>query len=154
MDISGRQLWLRIAFRQISKDGYKLINIERQRVLGAQTEATIICRKYILDVRVSQLCFEISVENTNIAQNENIMSQCKFVSFKIFFSKKRRRLQNKTQKTFRMPWYEYEPLLIYGCTRSRPGVQVIIPVTHTCKKREIPEIYLRKFFWIFRKILG
>ena len=23
-----------------------------------------------------------------------------------------------------MPWYEYEPLLIYGCTRSRPGVQV------------------------------
>ena len=25
---------------------------------------------------------------------------------------------------------------------------------HTCKKREIPEIYLRKFFWIFRKILG
>ena len=27
-------------------------------------------------------------------------------------------------------------------------------VKHTCKKREIPEIYLRKFFWIFRKILG
>ena len=26
--------------------------------------------------------------------------------------------------------------------------------THTCKKREIAEIYLRKFFWIFRKILG
>ena len=25
---------------------------------------------------------------------------------------------------------------------------------HTCKKREIPEIYLRKFFGIFRKILG
>ena len=25
---------------------------------------------------------------------------------------------------------------------------------HTCKKREIPEIYLRKYFWIFRKILG
>ena len=25
---------------------------------------------------------------------------------------------------------------------------------HTCKKREIPEIYLRNFFWIFRKILG
>ena len=25
---------------------------------------------------------------------------------------------------------------------------------HTCKKREIPEIYLRKLFWIFRKILG
>ena len=25
---------------------------------------------------------------------------------------------------------------------------------HTCKKREIAEIYLRKFFWIFRKILG
>ena len=25
---------------------------------------------------------------------------------------------------------------------------------HTCKKREIVEIYLRKFFWIFRKILG
>ena len=25
---------------------------------------------------------------------------------------------------------------------------------HTCKKREIPEIYLRKFVWIFRKILG
>ena len=25
---------------------------------------------------------------------------------------------------------------------------------HTCKKREIPEIYIRKFFWIFRKILG
>merc|ERR1712179_84541 len=24
----------------------------------------------------------------------------------------------------RMPWYEYEPLLAYGCTRSRPGVQV------------------------------
>merc|ERR1712033_45373 len=24
----------------------------------------------------------------------------------------------------RMPWYEYEPLLTYGCTRSRPGVQV------------------------------
>ena len=27
-------------------------------------------------------------------------------------------------------------------------------VTHTCKKREIPEIYLRNFFWTFRKILG
>ena len=27
-------------------------------------------------------------------------------------------------------------------------------IWHTCKKREIPEIYLRKFFWIFRKILG
>ena len=26
----------------------------------------------------------------------------------------------------RMPWYEYEPLLTYGCTRSRPGVQVDI----------------------------
>ena len=25
---------------------------------------------------------------------------------------------------------------------------------HTCKKREIVEIYLRKYFWIFRKILG
>ena len=25
---------------------------------------------------------------------------------------------------------------------------------HTCKKREIAEIYLRKFFWIFCKILG
>ena len=25
---------------------------------------------------------------------------------------------------------------------------------HTCKKREIPEIYLLNFFWIFRKILG
>ena len=25
-----------------------------------------------------------------------------------------------------MPWYEYEPLLTYGCTRSRPGVQVDI----------------------------
>ena len=25
---------------------------------------------------------------------------------------------------------------------------------HTCKKREIPEIYLRNFFGIFRKILG
>ena len=25
---------------------------------------------------------------------------------------------------------------------------------HTCKKREIAEIYLRKFFWVFRKILG
>ena len=25
---------------------------------------------------------------------------------------------------------------------------------HTCKKREIPEIYLRNFFWIFCKILG
>ena len=25
---------------------------------------------------------------------------------------------------------------------------------HTCKKREIAEIYLRNFFWIFRKILG
>jgi len=25
---------------------------------------------------------------------------------------------------------------------------------HTCKKREIPEICLRNFFWIFRKILG
>ena len=25
---------------------------------------------------------------------------------------------------------------------------------HTCKKREIVEIYLRNFFWIFRKILG
>merc|ERR1712059_2982 len=24
----------------------------------------------------------------------------------------------------RMPWYEYEPLLVYGCTRSKPGVQV------------------------------
>ena len=56
MDISGRQLRLRIAFRQISKDGYKHINIERQRVSGAQTEATIICSRYILDVRVSQLC--------------------------------------------------------------------------------------------------
>ena len=28
------------------------------------------------------------------------------------------------------------------------------PHHHTCKKREIAEIYLRKFFWIFRKILG
>ena len=25
---------------------------------------------------------------------------------------------------------------------------------HTCKKREIAEIYLHNFFWIFRKILG
>ena len=25
---------------------------------------------------------------------------------------------------------------------------------HTCKKRVIPVIYHRKFFWIFRKILG
>ena len=40
----------RIAFRQISKDGYKQINIERQRVRGAQTDATIICSKYILDI--------------------------------------------------------------------------------------------------------
>ena len=29
-----------------------------------------------------------------------------------------------------------------------------IDLKHTCKKREIPEIYLRNFFWIFRKILG
>ena len=25
---------------------------------------------------------------------------------------------------------------------------------HTCKKRVIPVIYHRKYFWIFRKILG
>ena len=25
---------------------------------------------------------------------------------------------------------------------------------HTCKKRVIPVIYQRNFFWIFRKILG
>ena len=29
-----------------------------------------------------------------------------------------------------------------------------IPSSHTCKKREIAEIYIRNFFWIFRKILG
>ena len=29
-----------------------------------------------------------------------------------------------------------------------------IQYKHTCKKQEIPEIYLRKFFWIFHKILG
>ena len=41
------------------------------------------------------------------------------------------------------------------------GLQMIREVTgekcaekHTCKKREIVEIYLRNFFWIFRKILG
>ena len=27
-------------------------------------------------------------------------------------------------------------------------------LTHTCKKRVIPVIYHRNFFWIFRKILG
>ena len=31
---------------------------------------------------------------------------------------------------------------------------IIIGHRHTCKKREIVEIYLRNFFWIFRKILG
>ena len=30
----------------------------------------------------------------------------------------------------------------------------IAQIEHTCKKREIAEIYLRKFFWIFRKSLG
>ena len=30
----------------------------------------------------------------------------------------------------------------------------IIGESHTCKKREIAEIYLRNSFWIFRKILG
>ena len=29
-----------------------------------------------------------------------------------------------------------------------------LPEDHTCKKREIVEIYLCNFFWIFRKILG
>ena len=33
------------------------------------------------------------------------------------------------------------------------GMQYSITI-HTCKKREIVEIYLRNFFWIFRKILG
>ena len=35
-----------------------------------------------------------------------------------------------------------------------PLIVLKIHVNHTCKKREIPEIYLRNFFWIFRKILG
>ena len=34
------------------------------------------------------------------------------------------------------------------------GVFLIAPYTHTCKKWVIPEIYHRKFFRIFRKILG
>ena len=33
-------------------------------------------------------------------------------------------------------------------------VLVVVASSHTCKKREIPEIYLRNFFWIFCKILG
>ena len=37
---------------------------------------------------------------------------------------------------------------------STPPFEIIQSVEHTCKKREIAEIYLRKFFWIFRKILG
>ena len=31
---------------------------------------------------------------------------------------------------------------------------VVMVVMHTCKKRVIPVIYHRNFFWIFRKILG
>ena len=41
-------------------------------------------------------------------------------NFQIHFQEYQVKLQ------VRMPWYEYEPLLTYGCTRSRPGVQVDI----------------------------
>ena len=37
---------------------------------------------------------------------------------------------------------------------STPPFEIIQSVEHTCKKREIAEIYLHKNFWIFRKILG
>ena len=30
----------------------------------------------------------------------------------------------------------------------------LVQSSHTCKKRVIPVIYHRNFFWIFRKILG
>ena len=44
-----------------------------------------------------------------------------------------------------------------GTTLSWPtpkNMLINASLIHTCKKREIPEIYLRNFFWIFRKILG
>ena len=36
--------------------------------------------------------------------------------------------------------------IVFTCCNVKKG--------HTCKKRVIPVIYHRKFFWIFRKILG
>ena len=34
------------------------------------------------------------------------------------------------------------------------SIMIFSQYCHTCKKLEIVEIYLRNFFWIFRKILG
>ena len=65
-------------------------------------------------------------------------------------------------------WTQHQPIQSGGMDRSRffphtkiggSGVHPPPPpywkcATHTCKKREIAEIYLRNFFWIFRKILG
>ena len=37
---------------------------------------------------------------------------------------------------------------------KRGLVENLVNLAHTCKKRVIPVIHHRKFFWIFRKILG
>ena len=39
-------------------------------------------------------------------------------------------------------------------SRNQLDVEKSSDASHTCKKRVIPVIYHRKFFWIFRKILG
>ena len=41
-----------------------------------------------------------------------------------------------------------------GNTKRISHTIILDDFLHTCKKREIVEIYLRNFFWIFRKILG
>ena len=64
----------------------------------------------------------------------------------------------------------WRPLITCACVRCRawrntlPRIRLIgtgnsclteaCIFMHTCKKRVIPVIYHRKFFWIFRKILG
>ena len=52
------------------------------------------------------------------------------------------------------------PFVLYNYTFVAFSYEIITNLKksesfgHTCKKRVIPVIYHRKFFWIFRKILG
>ena len=52
-------------------------------------------------------------------------------------------------------WRQEENIaFIFALFNESESLRYILTYRHTCKKREISEIYLRKFFWIFRKILG
>ena len=103
--------------------------------------------------------------NENLA-NRKVIQKTK-LKFKMEFSTKRRTpplppLMDKVNLTWNgfYTWSRSKisllsPLIIGSKLTFSGWSDRWLPCSeHTCKKREIPEIYLCNFFWIFRKILG